>query len=656
MEEILQQFTLAYTREQKIESFALFVRALRPGTFSNSKYSALQLQEAIDILKQDDALRLIFAKSLYEIIESSRLVEFFTEGGVPVGNDFFTEFFARVRHKILPELVPDSFLSKALQSIFPFSSDYKWLNEIDDKIWIDFFSMLSPIVQWHSPHVQKELCTALSVLSVRVASAGLEKPIAMRLPVEVLAETFSEQAAATDAILDALRDGNFDVVDNLYQTLRIRIKECFGALERLKIQSKVHGTSVEQTFLIRRLESQLQRMEMIAAIMFAESSFSMSDLVSFFKRSIYFVTNRYAVRELIQQNFGLLSYQIAEHKSKSGEHYIATNRKEFNSFFVASCKGGIVIAIVVILKIFIHHAHAAPFWEAVLFSLNYAAGFIIIHVTHSALATKQPAMTASKIAASLDDKKGERNLFGLAVLIGQTARSQNISFIGNLLVVFPLPFVFAYFISMLTGSTLISEKEALKMLDDVNPTKSLAWLYAAFTGVFLFISGIISGYWDNRVIYAEIPERIRQHPALKRVFSAERLNTIAIYVEHNFGALIGNFALGFFLGTAAFFGNILGLPFDIRHITIAAGNYAIGILGAHHLLTWHTYVICFIGVLGIGLINFLVSFTLAFIVAIKSRGVELKNLQGLSNVLLSYFKKHPADFISPPKEERKEFL
>ncbi len=654
MKEILQQFTIAFTREQKIDALAAFVRSMRPGSFSSAKYATLQLQEAIDTLEQDDELRFVFTKALYEIVESSRLVEFFTDSGVAVRNDFFTEFFARIRHKILPELVAENSLTRMFQTIFPFSNDSNWLCAIDDKVWADFFSMLVPIVNWHSEHLQKELSTAISMLSVRVAAAGLEKPIAMRLPVEVLAETFSEQAVATDSLLDALKAKELEDVDGLYQALRIRIKECFSALERLRVQSLGNGTSLEQTFLIRRLESQLFQMEMIASILFAENGFGIKELVSFFKRSVYYINNRYAVGELIHQNFSLLTYQIAEHKSKSGEHYITTGRKEFKDFFVASCKGGVIIAFVVLFKIFIHRSGANAFWEAILFSLNYAAGFIIIHVTHAALATKQPAMTASRIAASLDSKKGERNLYGLAIVVGQTSRSQIISFVGNLLIVFPLPFLFAYLISVVNGSVMVSEKEALHMLDGVNPTKTLAWLYAGFTGVFLFVSGIISGYWDNRVIYSQIPERIRQHPSLKQIISGKRLNSIANYVEHNLGALVGNFALGFFLGTAAFFGNIFGLPFDIRHITIAAGNYAIGILGAHHLITWHTYLVCFIGVLGIGFINFLVSFTLAFMVAVRSRGVELRNLPGFSNILFTYFKRFPADFIRPPKLARKE--
>ncbi len=653
MKEVLREFTIALTRQQKIEALAAFVRALRPGTFSNTTYASTQLADAIDVLELNEDIRIAFAKCIFDIIESSRLVEFFTETGIPVRNDFSTEFFGRLRHKVLPELTPENHLSKVLQVVFPYSGDWQWIEAINDKLWHRLLGLVTPASQWRTKHLETELSTSLSVLSIKVASSGLEKPIAKRLPVEILAETFSEQAVATDALLDALKATDVQAIHGKYQQLRIRLKECHAALTKLKEQSLVHGTSLEQTFLSRRIEAQLQQMEMIAAMLFSERGFGNDDLIAFFKRSVYYTVNRYAVSELFNQNIGLLSYQIAEHKSKSGEHYITITKKDFRDFFVASCKGGVVIAFVVIAKIFIHHAHVAAFWEAVLFSLNYAAGFIIIHVTHSALATKQPAMTASRIAASLDSRKGEKDLRGLAILVARTTRSQIISFAGNLLIVFPLPFLFAYLISMLMGETLVSEKEALGMLKGINPFQSLAWLYAAFTGVFLFLSGIISGYWDNRVIYAQIPERIRQHPRLKNLFSARQLDAIASYVETNAGALVGNFALGFFLGTAASIGVMLGIAYDIRHITIAAGNYAIGILGAHHLIGWKTYLVCFIGVLGIGFINFLVSFTLAFIVAVKSRGVEFKNLPEFWAILWRFFKKYPGDFIRPPLEPRK---
>jgi site-specific recombinase len=49
-------------------------------------------------------------------------------------------------------------------------------------------------------------------------------------------------------------------------------------------------------------------------------------------------------------------------------------------------------------------------------------------------------------------------------------------------------------------------------------------------------------------------------------------------VEKNFGALMGSIALGFFSASPGD-GEDIGNMFDIRHITISAGNTAIGVYG-----------------------------------------------------------------------------
>jgi site-specific recombinase len=58
------------------------------------------------------------------------------------------------------------------------------------------------------------------------------------------------------------------------------------------------------------------------------------------------------------------------------------------------------------------------------------------------------------------------------------------------------------------------------------------------------------------------------------------------------------------------------------------------------------------GVFLIGLFNFLVSFSLAFLVAIKSRKVRLRDYPELFTVLGKFFLKYPFDFIFPPKQSR----
>ena len=120
--------------------------------------------------------------------------------------------------------------------------------------------------------------------------------------------------------------------------------------------------------------------------------------------------------------------------------------------------------------------------------------------------------------------------------------------------------------------------------------------------------------------------------------------------------MIGNISLGFFLGMAGFFGKMFGLPFDIRHITISAANTAIGFFGMGHNIAakelWYTIF----GVFCIGFLNFAVSFSLAFFVAVKSRGIHLREYPEFLGILWRYIKKYPRDLIKAPASRTAEQL
>ncbi len=112
--------------------------------------------------------------------------------------------------------------------------------------------------------------------------------------------------------------------------------------------------------------------------------------------------------------------------------------------------------------------------------------------------------------------------------------------------------------------------------------------------------------------------------------------------------MIGNISLGFMLGMSSIVSKFLGIPFDIRHITISAGNVSMALYGLGIRNVPVTYLITiFLGVLAIGLLNFLVSFSLAFMVAVRSRGVKLREYPEFLGILSRYFMKKPLDFIRP---------
>ena len=198
---------------------------------------------------------------------------------------------------------------------------------------------------------------------------------------------------------------------------------------------------------------------------------------------------------------------------------------------------------------------------------------------------------------------------------------------------------------------MIAEGDAAKaLLQAQHPFKSLALLFACFTGFFLFLSGLIAGWVENYVVYAQLPQRIEQHPALRHTLGKRQLNWLIHTFENNLGSIAGSVSLGFFLGMASFIGKTFGVPFDIRHITISAGNTAIGFFGMDQPVDWGYMSVILLGVAMIGFLNFFVSFGFAFFVAVKSRGIRLKEYPEFMGILWRYFRKNPLDFIRPPKK------
>ncbi len=136
---------------------------------------------------------------------------------------------------------------------------------------------------------------------------------------------------------------------------------------------------------------------------------------------------------------------------------------------------------------------------------------------------------------------------------------------------------------------------------------------------------------------------------MARFFGAKKRRKIADWVDRNYGGIVGNVVFGFLMGFAFVVGDILGIPFDIRHITFSAGNFAIGIGGMdYHFADKGAIFIGFISIFLVGWCNFIVSFTLSLILALKSNNIPIyKMFPMLLNVVKSFFR-NPLPFFIPP--------
>jgi site-specific recombinase len=293
---------------------------------------------------------------------------------------------------------------------------------------------------------------------------------------------------------------------------------------------------------------------------------------------------------------------------------------------------------------------SAPLVEAFLFSLNYSLGFMLIHVLHFTIATKQPAMTAARIAAGLHSKDGRNiDLDSMAELINKVFRTQCVAVLGNLATAIPTAYLIALGVERLAGRHLVTPDKALHLLHDIDPIHSPALFYAAIAGVCLFVAGLISGYYDNKALYTRMAQRVYQLRGLGRVIGAERLRRLSVYVEDNLGGLMGNFFFGILLGTMGTLGYLLGLPLDIRHVTFSAANFATAVVGLNHDISWQLAATSIAGFLAIGAVNLLVSFGLALWVALRARNIHFEHGLRLLKALGRRFLAAPIDFFIGPK-------
>src|SRR5258708_11310740 len=136
------------------------------------------------------------------------------------------------------------------------------------------------------------------------------------------------------------------------------------------------------------------------------------------------------------------------------------------------------------------------------------------------------------MGSSLDTRKNRQkpNLYNLAITVAKVSRSQIASFAGNLIVVFPGMWGISWVYEKITHNKILAGAAAAKMLNDQHPWHSLSLLYACNAGFFLFLSGIIAGYVQNKIRFVRIPERLQTHPILRLSLSTASLRRPGNYV------------------------------------------------------------------------------------------------------------------------------
>jgi site-specific recombinase len=361
---------------------------------------------------------------------------------------------------------------------------------------------------------------------------------------------------------------------------------------------------------------------------------------------------RHGVRALLARHHSMLARQVAERNAETGEHYIARTRQEYGDMVRRALGGGAVIAGTTFLKFAIATLGLSAFWVGFAAGINYAASFVVVMLLHWTVATKQPAMTAPALAASLPAGRdaSDTEIEGFIDRVAQLIRSQAAGIVGNLALCGPIVLA-VQALAMAVGATpLVGPQEAAYVLTSLTllgPTLA----YAAFTGVLLFASSLIAGWAENWFVFHRLDSAIAWNPRIVARLGAPRAQRWARWWRTHVSGLAANVSLGLLLGLVPALAAFVALPLDVRHVTLATGQLA----AAAAALGWEVLGLgafwwCVAAIPFIGLLNVAVSFACAFHVALRSRGTRVQERERLYAAIRGRLRREPLSCVWPPRD------
>ena len=635
---------------------------------SKNKKSPINIDELIAEIKHKPDSIVFFKEKLHNVFANKQKVILFTDAGLLNSVSFFKELRRRISRQLLPDQPSEENIQYVLNQLFYRPSDVKWVHQIPLDNWKELFEILAVSTFYEdseSKTTSKQILLAIMILSQRMGGLALQTDVRRMVPeyahlnspfialddeLNNLARTLSKE----DKPYLYIQDHELD-----YKQLNILAGQCEDFVNKADANTSKYGVtfSVNQTLLLIR--QQIKRIKRLYNYLFIEKEADKCEkTIAFYLDMVKTNSKKNNIRKLIDDSVYNITYEITNYTGKTGEHYITSTTGEYFKMLKTALWGGVIVGFMCLVKLYMSmQPDQSDFFRALNYSFNYAIGFVLIYLTGSTLATKQPAMTASTIAKTLEslsdndnNKEKQKHYTEFSALFTRLFRSQFIAFVGNVFGAFPVSMLLAIGMSYLSGYN-IATKKSLHLLEDLNIWHTPVFLHACIAGIFLFLSGIIAGNVASVNNFNNFYYRLSEHPFLKGFFGKVRMQRVANWMQQKWPSVVSNIWFGVFMGSAWAIGHFFGLPIDIRHITFASGNLAYGLYGMNFIISLENILWCILGIGIIGLGNFIVSFGLSLWIALRSREVPASELKYLGRCVWRAFKTHPRAFFFPIKEK-----
>ncbi len=604
----------------------------------------LRLRHLLNQIERHDALRgkvQGLAQAFWRDIDAASL---YADFGFGTRLSLGSEMLSRIRQRILPGTPESRDLASLFALLFQ-PGDQAWLEALDLATLRRVGRLLGP----GAGPAQAALTDAIHILVSSMHATGYSPLLRQRMDPGLLRDgPFRQLAGSAGRLRAALVEGRS--ADALQEAayLRALLDACRHAAASVMPHLEQYGVSVNIVFSLDELNGRARRAEqLIDCLVAPEPTPAARHLLLSLVQALGEVKG---IRALLARHYSLLARQVAERSAETGEHYITRDRAEYHDMLRRAAGGGAVLAGTTFVKFAVLALGMTTFWAGFWSGANYAISFVIVMLLHWTVATKQPAMTAPALAASLPAGGGasDAEVEVFVDRVAQLMRSQAAGIAGNLALCGPLVLGLQWLSTQAMGAPLVGKADAEHVLHSLT-LLGPSVLFAAFTGVLLFASSLVAGWAENWFVYNRLDSAIMWNPRIVATLGVDRARRWSRWWRANVSGVAANVSLGMLLGLVPALAAILGLPLEVRHVTLSTGQLgaALGALGLP-LLAQPVFWWCVAGIAVTGLLNVGVSFWLAFKVALRSRGARVHDRSAIGAALRRRLARQPLSFLWPP--------
>ncbi|MGZ3241642.1 MAG: preprotein translocase subunit TatB [Burkholderiaceae bacterium] len=606
----------------------------------------------LDWLDANRDSRRVVQTTLQKTLREAAGAELFFTTGLPREPGFFGEMSEKFLKLLLPKAPAQLDLSALFVAMFSGPADADWLLGLDQKTLSRIWKLCADDGIAHT--FRQQMDEALVYLVTVILSVGISPPFRQRLE-----RSNSLQATPFMTLRRELErylhSGSQDEAS--LRSVRMLIAVCQAQTDKIYADLDENGVSVGMVYSIERMRAQLARMarliDLRAALM--HPGMGADQMQVLLGEMVAGHRQRSSLRGLIRRSFALLTRKMVERNAKygqpRGEQYAARNRTEYRAMFQAAAIGGVIAVFTVFGQLALSSANVAHFFEGVFASLNYLVSLSVIAALGGAFAAKQPAVTAPALASRMGELGTHDGMEGLMSEVTVFLRAQAAAVFGNVMTLIPAMAAVSVGILLWSGMPVMHEDKAQASLDALS-VFGCSPIFAAITGVFLWMASLMACFADNWFALRRLRESLTHHRRLVHALGAARAERWACWLERNLARMMGNICLAIFLGMTPVFARFFGLSLEIRHMTFALGTLVASVSS----LGWPVFEtsafwLAASGIIVIGLLNVGVAFLCSLVVAMRTCGVPARTRRLVFKTILKRFFKRPHFFLLAGHQE-----